>query len=62
VGGVSGGEPPSAYAIVGPTALKIKTAMIAKERKDARVLPDIDPPLNENTTNKNEMYLDHYTD
>jgi hypothetical protein len=42
--GVSVVVPPSAYAIVGPTALKTKTAMIVNERNDARSLSDIDPP------------------
>jgi hypothetical protein len=36
--------PPSAYAIVGPTALNAKTAMIADEIRDVRVILNIDPP------------------
>jgi hypothetical protein len=44
VGGVSVAVPPSAYTIVGPIALKIKTAMMTNERRDARTLIDIDPP------------------
>jgi len=44
VGGVSGGEPPSAYTVVVPNALKTITAMIVNERSDERVLFDIDPP------------------
>jgi hypothetical protein len=46
VGGVSGGLSSSAYAMVGLTAPKTKTAMIANERRDERVLPVIEPPLN----------------
>jgi hypothetical protein len=44
VGGVSVDVPPSAYTIVGPIALKIKTVMMANERKDERTLIDMDPP------------------
>jgi hypothetical protein len=44
VGGVSVVVPPSAYTIVGPIALKIKTAMMTNERRDERTLIDIDPP------------------
>jgi hypothetical protein len=44
VGGVSVDVPPSAYTIVGPTALKIKTAMMTDERRDERTLIDMDPP------------------
>jgi hypothetical protein len=44
VGGVSVVVPPSAYTIVGPIALKNKTAMMTDERRDERTLIDIDPP------------------
>jgi hypothetical protein len=43
-GGVSVVVPPSAYAIVGPIALKIKTTMTVDERNNVRNLFDIDPP------------------
>src|SRR5919106_6611458 len=42
---VSGDVPSSAYAIVGPIALRMRTAMTVNESKDVRALPDIAPPL-----------------
>src|SRR5215211_4664169 len=43
-GGVSVDVPPSAYTIVGPNALKTKTATIVNDRRNARDLSNIDPP------------------
>jgi len=47
---VSGGLPSSAYAIVGPIALKIKTAMTVNESRDVRTLLDMAPPLKTQTS------------
>jgi hypothetical protein len=43
-GASGGGVLSSAYTVLGLMALKAKTAMMTNERKDERVLPDIDPP------------------
>jgi hypothetical protein len=52
VGAVSGVVPPSAWTIVGLTALKTKPMMIANERSDARGLKDIEPPMEKKTSKR----------
>jgi hypothetical protein len=59
VGGVSVVGPPSAYTIVGPTALKNKTAMMTNERRDERTLIDMDPPPEIKTETRSSS---NYTD
>jgi hypothetical protein len=45
VGAGCGVGSPSAWTMLGLTALKTKPMMIANERRDARGLKDIDPPV-----------------
>src|SRR6266511_5664494 len=59
VGGVSPVVPPSAYTIVGPIALKNKTAMMTNERRDERTLIDMDPPRKTKIETRSSL---NYTD
>jgi hypothetical protein len=47
---------PSAWTMIGRTALKTKPMMIAIERRDARGLTDIDPPVDKPKTSKRTLY------